>query len=187
MQILIDCDGVLADFLGGLLAAINREQKQDFKPADCHSWDISKAYGISDSTIADIVERSGFCAGLVPLPGASAAVEQMRRKHEVFCVTSPWNSPNWMHERTVWLKRHFGIEHKNVIHCARKELVFGDVLIDDKLLTVVTWAATWPNSLAVVWNQPYNQTPPDIELPDNVKRCFSWDEIGNLVDGCTHG
>lgn len=154
--ILLDSDGILSNFVGGLLAKINADFSIDLKHDDCSQWDIGRAYGLCWPYLTTIIETPGFCAGLQPYPGAVEAVRELDLRHDVYCVTSPFSGPHWMAERSAWLKQHFGFDKSHVIHCYTKRLVFGDLLLDDKPETVREWADAWPGD-ALLWDAPWNQ------------------------------
>lgn len=71
-------------------------------------------------------------------------------------MTAPLlHCPTWESERREWLRCHFGFKARDVIFTARKDLVHGDVLIDDKPEHVKEWSLRW-GKCAVLWAQPYN-------------------------------
>ena len=57
----------------------------------------------------------------------------MKLNHEVYILsTAPWDNPEaWTHKR-LWVESHFGKQiRKRLILSHRKDLLIGDVLIDD--------------------------------------------------------
>jgi 5'(3')-deoxyribonucleotidase len=171
---LLDCDGVICDFLGGLLAAVNEDRNTDFLPCDCDRWDIGAAYGLDWKYLSSLAEESGFCADLQPLPGAIEAIAALDLRADVYCVTSPFSGPHWHFERTAWLKRNFSFDKSHVIHAYTKRLIRGDFLIDDKPETICEWAEAWPSSTALLWDAPYNRGG---VLPSNARRVHGWPEV----------
>lgn len=160
-RVLLDCDGVLSAFVDGWLKLINAAWGTGYRVGDATDWDVLSALGIDplDRPAAKklIAVCPGFAAKLDVLPGAPAAVAQLREIAEVYIVTSPWNSnPTWTHDREMWLERHFGIPHARVIHTSAKHLIAGDVLVDDKTSTCEAWRTAWPNGVAVQWSTPHN-------------------------------
>lgn len=178
--LLFDCDGVLCDFLGGLLAAVNRDRRTAFKPVDCDRWDIGKAYGLEWSYLNTICSRPGFCASLNPLPGAIDAVNHLRELADVYVVTSPFDmAPHWIWERAEWLFNHFGFDKDHVIHCNTKRLIWGDILVDDRAETVVEWCKRWRDSTGLLWDAPYNQ---GVGRPRNAHRTRVWQNVLALAE-----
>lgn len=166
--ILIDVDGVVADFTGDLLRAVD----SDLTPDDITSWDIFDLLGDGAERARDICRQDDFWRGLSVLPGAYEAVEKLQRDNEIFWVTSPWWScRTWEHARREWLRRHFGTKPNNVITTSAKHMVCGDVFIDDKPQHVERWAARHPG-VAWLYDQPYNR---DVSL-----RRMTWGRQGDF-------
>lgn len=174
--LLLDCDGILADFLQPLLDRVNEERGTAFQWTACDQWDIGAAFGLDWKDLGRIVETPGFCASLPVYPGAVEGVAALQATHDIYCVTSPFSGPHWMAERTAWLKQHFGFDKSHVIHCYTKRLVFGDLLLDDKPETVREWADAWPGA-ALLWDAPWNQGA-DI---GRGRRVRSWAEVGKVA------
>lgn len=160
--ILLDVDGVLADFVSAFLDVVREQLGRSYQPEDVTSFGIANSLRLSKEDFdrcALIVGEPGFCAGLGIYPGAIEGVAHLRSIAEVYIVTSPWNSnPTWTHDREAWLERHFGIPHSRVIHTSAKHLVRGDFLIDDKTETLQRWSVANRDGLAVQWATPHNRT-----------------------------
>jgi len=163
MRVLLDCDGVLADFVGGLLELVNRECGTSYRRSDITEYDIGESLGW-DGTMrvrVDYLVRGepGMVMGLAVEPGALAGfglIDQLAG--DTYVVTSPWpGHQTWAHERTRWLRRHFAIPSNHVVHTAAKHLVMGDVLVDDKTSTIERWRREFPAGLAVQWQTPHNR------------------------------
>lgn len=162
-RVLLDCDGVLADFVGGFLAIVNRACGTFYTHEHVTEYDVCKALGITTEQAThafDTVSGSrGFALALEPLPGAIDGVRRLQEIADVFIVTSPWNSsPTWTHEREAWLRRHFDIPHRRVIHTGAKYMVRGDFLVDDKTETLTRWDMEHgPHRKAIQWQTPHNR------------------------------
>lgn len=164
-RVLLDCDGVLADFIGGALRIVNTMLGTGYVPTDVTEFDFTKSLGLPARAAADVKRMigatHGFAASLAVLPGAVDGVRRLREVADVYVVTSPWNSnPTWMSEREAWLDRHFAIPHRQVIHTAAKHICVGDVLVDDKTETVDRWREWHPGGVAVQWSTLHNRRDP---------------------------
>lgn len=163
MRVLLDCDGVLADFCGSFLGLVNAKFGTSYRSEDVVDYDIAAALGWdrdrTEEAYSLIAEEPEFAARLDVLPGAIDGVRRLRDVAEIYIVTSPWWShPTWVHDRNNWLYANFGIQAGRVIHTAAKELVVGDVLVDDKTSTCEAWrAAHHPRGVAVQWSTPHNR------------------------------
>lgn len=161
MRILLDCDGVMSDFIAHVLHEVNAELRTDHTHDDIDKWEMYEALAVPTETRAkvdQIVMSPGFCAGLPEIEGAREGVPALRAAgHKLYCVTAPFIGHNWMPERVQWLRRHMGFDRKHVVFCYDKELIFGDVLVDDKIDNLLAWQAAWPNGRATLFEQPWNR------------------------------
>lgn len=181
-RVLLDCDGILSDFVGGYLALL--EQHTGLKPVReaIDQFDIGAALGLTAEQSARMKRAIGdehrLARCLDVYPGAREGVARLRSVADVYIVTSPWNSnPTWTHDREHWLKQHFDIPHSRVVHTSAKHLCVGDVFIDDKVSAVVAWQAHHPLSVGVVWDTPHNRRD-----HWSGARTSSWDALIGLVN-----
>ena len=107
-RIFIDMDGVIADFE----KASNEFQRIHGKTNRPYKW--------VDYRNLDVIE------------GAIEAVAKLNADHEVFIAsTPPWLRPEvWGHKRE-WIGEHFPDLKRQIILTHRKDLLIGDILIDD--------------------------------------------------------
>lgn len=163
--VLLDVDGVLADFLGASLAFL-RTVGVDFIPEDIWTFDIAHALNLDDAERAKLDRewsRPGFCAALAPCPGAREGVELLRSVGEVYAVTAPmWSCPTWEHERRAWLIEQMGFPAKHVVSAHAKHLIAGAVLVDDR----PSHLESWKHGTPVCWAQPYNENYAGIRTND---------------------
>jgi len=164
LRVLLDVDGVLADFVGSYLRHVNAIHAARvptcYQASDVTQWDIDAALSISK----DVAERAsanmgqpGECLAIKPYASALGGVRMLREIADVRIVTSPFSSATWTHERERWLALQFGIAPTEVSHTRDKTIVAGDALIDDKTSTLVAWQRAFPSGVAILWDQPWNQ------------------------------
>jgi 5'(3')-deoxyribonucleotidase len=128
--VLLDVDGVLADFAGALLRWAGPKHSRE----QLTEWDLMKALGIESRQAAfdEYASEPGFCESLPVIDGAQDFVESLRRVADIVIVTSPYSAARlWTFERLRWLEHHFGFSKYDVIFAKRKYLVQGDIMIDD--------------------------------------------------------
>ena len=108
MRIFIDMDGVIADFE----KASNEFQRIHGKTNRPDKW--------VDYRNLDVID------------GAIEAIAKLNADHEVFIAsTPPWTRPEvWGHKRE-WIGKHFPYLKRKIILTHRKDLLIGDILIDD--------------------------------------------------------
>ncbi len=167
--ILLDCDGVLVDFVGPALRALLDVGGPAMTPEQLRHYNFQDEF-LDDEPRQrwrDIVFGEGFCAALPIFDGAVAAVAGLRELPEVaevLCVTSPPRvSKTWQGERSEVLQSVFGFEHDQIIFASAKRHVDGDYLVDDSVSQVRSWVehrnavrAGNPRRSAALIARPYN-------------------------------
>lgn len=142
-RVLVDCDGVLAQFLDHVLIELNDILSTSHVIDDITQWEMYDALNVPEAVrrqVDDIVMQPGFCACLPSIAGAREGLDALRDAgHKVYCLTTPFKGSHWMPERVHWLRKHMGFNRKEVIFCHAKELVQGDFLIDDKVENLQAW------------------------------------------------
>lgn len=170
MRILLDVDGVLADFVGSFLRMINRRRlafsaihKPPFTRSDVTDYEIFDCLAKKGLETPELYKaicwararQDGFCIDLEPLDGAVEAVTALRAipSIEIYAVTTPLDSHYWHWEREQWLQQHFEIDRQHTIFAHNKSLIRGDVFIDDQMENVMDWQAANPKAYAVPWDR----------------------------------
>lgn len=148
LPILVDCDGVLADFATPALDIIRKLGGPRLKPSEITAWDMGSL--LSDERDEDgcsprasfhaSIGQYGWCSALKPFPDAADVIEELRRIGNVVCVTAPFeHSDTWPSERLRWLKKHFGFDKKHVVQTNNKVWVPGQALADDGVHNLQDW------------------------------------------------
>lgn len=133
MTILVDMDDTIEQLLDAWVCGVNARYGYSTAYDDVHSWDVSQAFpGLTREQVYDIPMQPGFWKTVKPMPGAAEALTRfMEAGHEVFIVTAtPFESvPEKM---TDVLFRYFPfLTWDQVIVTTRKQMIRGDVMIDD--------------------------------------------------------
>jgi 5'(3')-deoxyribonucleotidase len=110
-----------------------------------------------------------------PTPGGAQAIKKMQDNgNKVYIVTMPWpTSVNCLVEKYYWVQRYIPTIHpSHIIYCKDKELLKGDVIIDDR-----------PNYLesngckfTIAMDYKYNRDIP-VDLRTN-----NWEEITDFLE-----
>ena len=159
-MILVDMDGVLADFDRGFLK-MWRAQYPD-KPyvpiEDRNGFHITEQYPADSKELVRGIYRSpDFYPSLPSIAGGLEAISEMSdRGFDVFICTSLLpHYETCVLEKYQWIERHLGRAWTNrIIITNDKTLVRGDILIDDKPEIKGVTTPSWEH---VIFDQPYNR------------------------------
>lgn len=158
--ILVDMDGVLADFEGRFLE--NWRKKFPNHPiiplAERETFYLEEDYpdGLKKD-IESIFRAPGFFQNLKIISGSKEALTKMESLgHEVFICTSPISKyENCVLEKYHWVSKNLGYEWtKKMIVTKDKTLIYGDILIDDKPKHLGVKDPVWKY---VLFDAPYNK------------------------------
>lgn len=133
MIILIDMDDTIEELLQTWVKRCNAKYGYQVAYEEIRDWNVSKAYpGLTREQVYGITYEPGFWAEVKPVPGAAEAVRRLMDKgHEVYIVTATEYEHLYekMHDL---LFRYFPfLKWEQVIVTCRKQMIRGDVLIDD--------------------------------------------------------
>lgn len=136
-RILIDMDDCITACLRAVVKAYNEKNGTNFKPASCDAWDLTKVFGCDISDLFSIFRTPGFFENLEPHKGAIGALRDMiaSTHYDLYIVTatSDENSVE-IAEKQRWLSKYLPeFNQKRLIACQEKEIIRGDVIIDDKV------------------------------------------------------
>lgn len=160
MLILVDQDGVLADFAPHHAAEFARTHPDApfvLDPGTQRVFDIDETVPAGwAEQVREVWCQPGFFASLPPMAGALEALESLEAAgHDVRICTAPlkrWH--NCVPEKYGWVEEHLGVHWVGRMIVTRdKTLVRGDVLIDDKPRVVGALEPVWRHLLLA---QPYN-------------------------------
>jgi 5'-nucleotidase len=181
--LLIDMDGVTADWYGGFLKIYNQRypERQTISEKDMDEYYIENKYPEEHKADCLNVVRGepGFYENLDPIEGAIEALSTLPGLSdfvEPFICSSPDPlSVNHVceSEKTRWIEKHLGQWWKRrVILTNDKTLVRGHFLIDDKAIIRGALEPTWNKLL---YTQPHNA-----HITDQVR--FTWADWPTLVE-----
>ncbi len=189
MNILVDQDGVLADFELGFYQAWQSSGYANECPAieltERNTFYVAKQYPEKfRSQIYQMVTKKGFFNNLPPMAGAVDAMNAMQQAgHEVFICTSPLTTwYNCVAEKYAWVETHLGSEWtKKIILTKDKTLVQGDILIDDKPVITGCMPPTWQH---VLYDCPYNRAENNIQLRAELidKPRLTWENWQEVIE-----
>jgi 5'-nucleotidase len=156
--ILVDMDGVIADFELGFLKSWQQnhpdlpyfalEQRKSFYVRDQYPQDQKQL-------VEKIYKSEGFYRNLPVISGSVQAFKELEKSCELFICTSPLSGNKFcIQEKTDWIGEHLGNEWiSKMVITKDKTIVRGDVLIDDNPHVKGILTPTWS---LVTYKQPYN-------------------------------
>jgi 5'-nucleotidase len=163
MRLLIDMDGVLADFEAGFLEAWRAQHPElPYIPvAERQLFYLSEEYPSElRPLVREVLTAPGFFRNLAPLPGGLEALQALEGLgHQVFICTSPLRAyQNCVGEKFAWVDAHLGQAWvKRIVLTSDKTLVQGDILVDDRPEVTGIQTPSWEH---VVFDAPYNRASP---------------------------
>ncbi len=202
MKIRLDMDGIVADFVGGVLNLLST-RPDDFnltidqvnnvdamrRTGGPTVWWWSAQLGISPPAFNAIcirmIEEHDLFATLAPIPGAVDAVTALAEAHDLSFVTTPYGAKGtpWMRlgmtQKARWLHT-VGLGHIPIVFARAKDELVGDVLIDDRPDNLIHWARTGRRAIALL--TPYND-PETGDWPEPAPDLITWaDDWPSIVD-----
>lgn len=160
MIVLVDQDGVLADFEGGFA----RAWQERFKRTPAVAIGERRSFRLIDdyppalhSDVAAIYTAPGFFRHLEPIAGAIAGVEDMLASgiDVRICTSSIDAYENCVLEKYQWVEEHLGREFtKRLVLTKDKTLVSGTWLVDDNPRIEGSRVPVWKQA---IFDAPYNR------------------------------
>jgi 5'-nucleotidase len=178
--ILVDMDGVIADFERGCLNKWKELYPNspfiDIEKRTMHG--IAEEYALIDDSFKgmmdSIMKSPGFFENLPLIENAEKILDNLESEgYTVFICTSPLRETDNLIGKYNWVEKHFGTKWKNRIIMTRdKTLIHGDILIDDK--PKITGVIE-PSFTHILFDQPYNRN-------ENKPRITQWKDWKEVIE-----
>ncbi len=179
MDILVDMDGVIADFEGEFLKRwrANHPEKSYVSHEERKGFWLREQYPLEyREFVQEIYHAPGFYYGLPAIEGSLEALAYMLEQgHNVRICTSPMlpKYENCVLEKYHWLADHLGSAWvERMIMTKDKTMVRGDILIDDMPEVKGSLTPLWEH---IVYTQNYNK---DIDY----KRRMTWQNFKEVLN-----
>ena len=180
MTILVDLDDTIEQLLKALVARANERFGRNAAVDDVTDWSIICAFpGIAKQQILDFMREPDFWDTVEPVPGAAEGLKHfMDEGHEVYIVTATEYEHVAEKMKGVLFRWFPFISWNQVIITSRKQMIRGDVLIDDGVHNL-----EGGSYIKILVTAPYNR---DYDAEANgMIRVNSWDEIVRAIDNMT--
>lgn len=177
MHILLDMDGVVADFVTAALALHGQPDALAAWPPG--EWDMAKVLGISTSAFWKPIDQMGadYWAGLEPYPWAAELIALIQESAPYAILSSPGLGAEAPTGKIHWLRKHVKPNFANYLFghqkwlCARPD----QVLIDDRDKNIDQFVAAGGHGILFpqVWNSNHAITDRLQYVRDELQRLSS--------------
>lgn len=181
MRILIDVDGVMLNTQEALLKRLNNRYGTRYTLENVTHYHWFESVYKNINPWAELEDCTFWHDEVSLIDGAKNAFDWLNREHEVYFVTASNVFNPAFTEKMVCLKRNLDVSmdwlNDHIVITQHKELVQGDVLIDDCAENVHKWLmASGTRRFGLLFSQQWNK--------DNEYGLYpyaSWSEIENTL------
>ena len=183
MIIICDMDEVIVDMMNPLLNRYNEKYQADIVIDDIVQWELPQ-------DMKDVYMERDFFYELPHIEGSLGGLHQLKQwGHEVIIATNHSDNGYLANQKVAWVKEMMHSFSANMMIGARKDLLQGDVIIDDN----PDYLINSPCPIKICMDRPWNQgiefkeliTPNSIyklQL-ENFLRVYNWQQILALFEG----
>lgn len=154
MLFLVDVDGVICDFISGLIKSHGWDMKHD----DFASWSHHHSIGVTDEEMWSVTNDGEWWTKLPEYTWAQALMAGIRSRGDVVFCTSPSHDHTCPSQKVKWLRDHGFLGERSCDYQIgpRKELnaKSGAILVDDSDSNVSKYREA--GGTAVLFPQPWN-------------------------------
>ena len=171
LVILCDADDTIENLSVHWIEALNRAHHKTVKKEDIKTWDMLSAYpDLSEQEVFAPIYQKEFWEQITPIENSGYYLQKlMEDGHELYIVTAT-NYETSDAKVAKLLKLFPFLKDKNIIVSHNKQLIRGDVLIDDGVHNLLNG-----NYAKLLFHQPNNACFD--ETKHDIPRVFSWEEI----------
>ena len=186
LRLIFDLDAIIANLLDSWLEWYNQAYDDDLIIDDLTSYHledhVKPECGKNVFKFFHPPERYG----MIPiLPGASEGLSYLRKaEHDILICTATAGSTAQQKYEIVkraapWIKR------ENIFIGSRKEVLKGDVFIDDAPKNILSYRKEWPQAKIATISYPYNvgvKGEVDCYAQDHNDTAAAWSQITKFID-----
>ena len=177
MRLLIDMDDTIENLCTALVPFLNKRHGTNVKYEDVNEWDLTKAFPmLSKAEVFAPFYEDEFWSIVQPLPGAQDGIKNLIDKgHDVFIVTSSFYETLRAKMDELLFKYFPYLNWDQVIITSNKQMIHGDVLVDDGVHNLIGG-----DYIGVLYDAPHNRSFNEKEY--GIARVHDWDEVVALID-----
>ncbi|HEX8548734.1 MAG TPA: 5'(3')-deoxyribonucleotidase [Cytophagaceae bacterium] len=168
-RLIVDMDGVIADIYGQFLKFEFENTKKLRDPSSLIGKLEHEAFEHHDTYINTV----NFFFDAAPIVDSVQVLEKLNSKYDLYIVSSAMQFPLSLIEKLQWLQKHFSFIHwKKIVFCGSKEIVQGDIMIDDHFKNLDFFAGK-----TILFSQPHNMNSSN----GRHIRVNNWKEIEEIL------
>lgn len=161
LTILLDLDDVLNNQNEIWVDVLDQRYGRKVSVEDITDWDMRLAFpGLNDGELYGPVHSGELISSMTATMDAVLYTKMWHDNgHKLYVVTS--TSAENAEAKIQWLFRHYTwFDRDRFIMCRHKNMVFGDILIDDAIhnLKAMKWDGANPNCMCVCMDKPWNRS-----------------------------
>ena len=176
LTILVDADGVLENFSDAWVAHLNKKYGTDVSPNDVLEWDMTKVFSmLTPEQVLSTELDAELYENLQPIPGGPETIRRLLSDgHEIFVVTNTHYKIAIEKLEGTLFKYYPFLPWKQYVFTHKKQMVKGDVLVDDGVHNLVGG-----DYEKILFSAPYNR---DVDAKAHgIARVENWDEAYKAI------
>jgi 5'(3')-deoxyribonucleotidase/glutaredoxin len=176
LTVLVDMDDTIEDLLGAWVATLNQQYGTSVDPNDVSDWDVAKFFPtLTKPQVFAPIYSDDFWRTVKPIDGAADALQQLIADgHRVYIVTSSFYETLAVKMTDVLFRYFHFLKWEDVIITSHKQLIHGDVLVDDGVHNL-----EGGDYLKILMDAPHNRSY-DAEQ-GGMHRVTGWDEAYDII------
>ena len=180
LTILVDMDDTIENLSEAWVSYLNSRYGTNVSVSDISSWDISQAFPtLSKAEVYGALKEVELWGAVKPLPGAVKYLQKLIEDgNDVFIVTASHPDTVGIKMNAVLFKYFPFIPYQNIIISNKKQMISGDILIDDGVHNL------GGSYMGMLFTANHNKSVTDEELMKrNSVRVDDWKETYELIRG----
>lgn len=176
LTILIDMDDTIENLLAAWVSYLNGRYGTTVQTEDIKHWDMAKAFpNLTKQQVMSPISEDDFWSHVRPIDGAPETLKKlMNDGHEIFIVTASFYKTIPSKMDSVLFRYFPFLSWDNVIVTSRKQMIKGDVLIDDGVHNLVDGEYA-----KILMDAPHNRDYPAEK--NGMFRVKNWNEAYAII------
>ena len=177
MVILVDMDDTIECLLDAWCCWLNKTHGTTVRPEDVTDWDISNFFpSLTRDEVFAPLYINAFWATVKPKPDAMEYLWKIHENGDEIYILTSSNSETIKSKFDYVIRRYFPwIPWSNVIIASNKQMVLGDVLVDDGIHNLIGGGYE-----KILMTAPHNKYI-DLSASSDIRRANSWSDVYNII------